>query len=376
MPLELPRFRRGLAAAEVDRSLRQAVTAYDTARQCALLWFHDVLERELYRELGFASMELYATQRLGFTRNRFWQFLRLSRDLDRLPPLREAVESGRLEWTKAQQVSRVATPETAQGWVDKAELSSRRELAREIKALRRRRQEKKAGQTALDLPDTEPAASPALPSPPARLSLKLEGLDAARVDAMVEAAKKAGVIPATATREEAVLAGLELLAGGADTDGAAELRRRKSATPYRVVLYRCRACESTEVVTPAGRRPVTAGEAEIALENAVVHEGRRNRHTVPPAVRQTVLARDGHRCRAPGCRSFRFLELHHIVPRARGGSHRPANLITLCSRCHRHLHRRAGAAAHLVEPVDAGPVDPVDAGSRSAFNDSEPGGPP
>ncbi|MBU2502534.1 HNH endonuclease, partial [bacterium] len=54
-----------------------------------------------------------------------------------------------------------------------------------------------------------------------------------------------------------------------------------------------------------------------------------------------VLARDGHRCQGPGCTNTRFLEVHHVLPRARGGTNRPDNLITLCSACHRHIHDKA-----------------------------------
>ena len=51
-----------------------------------------------------------------------------------------------------------------------------------------------------------------------------------------------------------------------------------------------------------------------------------------------VLDRDGHRCRAAACGATRFLEVHHRIPRSRGGSNRPDNLITLCSACHQATH--------------------------------------
>jgi hypothetical protein len=125
------------------------------------------------------------------------------------------------------------------------------------------------------------------------------------------------------------------------------LRRRNAATHYKVVLYRCEACQSTEVVTGSGRRPVDPAAAAAAVENAEVHDQGRNRNAIPPALRQKVLARDGHRCRAPGCGSTRFLEIHHRQPGAQGGTNKIDNLITLCSRCHRfeHTHRNAPAAA-------------------------------
>jgi hypothetical protein len=242
----LPEFRRDLPAAKVDQSLRQAFTALDAAHQCALLWFHEAWRRKLYHDLGYASMELYATESLGFSPNRTWQFLRLARDLDRLPDLLEAVTSGDLEWTKAQQVGRVATPETAADWVAAAKQNSRRKLARKIKAARVGRQKSRTGQSELPLTGSDDTETP---PPRVTISLSFDSLDAARFDAMIEAAKKSGTLPADATREDAVLAALESLVGEGESR---DLRRRKSSPPYRVVLYRCRDCQKTEMVTGAG----------------------------------------------------------------------------------------------------------------------------
>ena len=47
-----------------------------------------------------------------------------------------------------------------------------------------------------------------------------------------------------------------------------------------------------------------------------------------------VLARDHHRCTVPGCRSSRFVEVHHIVWRSRGGDNRALGLTTLCDAHH------------------------------------------
>ena len=50
---------------------------------------------------------------------------------------------------------------------------------------------------------------------------------------------------------------------------------------------------------------------------------------IPPRERQHVLARDGG-CTADGCQNRYHLEVHHIVPRSRGGGHDLDNLTTLC----------------------------------------------
>ena len=53
-------------------------------------------------------------------------------------------------------------------------------------------------------------------------------------------------------------------------------------------------------------------------------------------VKAYVKARDGFRCWA--CHGKDYLEVHHIIRRRDGGSDRPANLITLCGKCHTAHH--------------------------------------
>jgi len=49
-----------------------------------------------------------------------------------------------------------------------------------------------------------------------------------------------------------------------------------------------------------------------------------------------ILERDGYKCQICGeVFPADQLEVHHIKPQAKGGRHYPANLVTLCWRCHR-----------------------------------------
>lgn len=57
--------------------------------------------------------------------------------------------------------------------------------------------------------------------------------------------------------------------------------------------------------------------------------------------RREVLERDDYTCRH--CERHEdmrgvSLEVHHIVPRSRGGTHQKANLVTLCAHCHKQVH--------------------------------------
>ena len=99
------------------------------------------------------------------------------------------------------------------------------------------------------------------------------------------------------------------------------------------------------VQTDAGERELSKAESErMRCDAAVCSHGGRNTTTIPPRVRREVLARDQHRCQAPGCGRTRFLEVHHIVSRQQGGSNRAENLTTLCGSCHRLWHERGGGS--------------------------------
>jgi hypothetical protein len=71
--------------------------------------------------------------------------------------------------------------------------------------------------------------------------------------------------------------------------------------------------------------------------------------TMPARVRHAVNLRDQGKCQVEGCTNERYVDLHHIIHRARGGKHTEDNLITLCSAHHRMQHSTPGL---LVEAGD------------------------
>jgi hypothetical protein len=60
--------------------------------------------------------------------------------------------------------------------------------------------------------------------------------------------------------------------------------------------------------------------------------------SIPPATRRLVLRRQKGSCAAPGCRNHVWVDLHHLDPRAEGGTHDPERLVGLCFVHHRHAH--------------------------------------
>ena len=325
-------FRPNLPAATVDNALRGAITTYDHARRNLALWFADALERNLYRDLGFASMEIYARQGLGFSPGRTRQFLALSRNLRRMPHLRDAVTEGRLGWTKAQEVARVVTPDTEKAWVDKAVNLSREDLRKEMTMARTRAKQRR--QNAAQLDNTAP---PPAGDPPTTITITLDSLQRAHFDALFTAAKKSGAVAATASRAEVILASL-----GALTDTPQAVRRHAPAAT--VIVQRCPDCKAVFALSSSGpKRLDKAAAAAIACDHIQRDPSGHNRSAIPPAVRRNVLDRDGHRCTSPGCSNTQFLDIHHLVPRSKGGLNALENLKTLCSRCHHYIHARTPA---------------------------------
>lgn len=53
-------------------------------------------------------------------------------------------------------------------------------------------------------------------------------------------------------------------------------------------------------------------------------------------LRNKVYRRDGYRCAL--CDSTRYIQIHHVIPRGKGGPNTEHNLVTLCSDCHALAH--------------------------------------
>ena len=115
---------------------------------------------------------------------------------------------------------------------------------------------------------------------------------------------------------------------------------------YRIIAHRCPCCEKTWAETRGGRFELTRASRErvecdceeVAGDESAGTPGHVTR-SIPPATRRAVLVRDGGHCQVPGCRRHRYLDLHHILPRSKGGGHAAANLVTVCSTHHELLHR-------------------------------------
>jgi hypothetical protein len=188
--------------------------------------------------------------------------------------------------------------------------------------------------------------------PPTTISLRADGVQLARFEALVEKAHKLGLVPVGADRLDLLLAALASLVSAADSDQA-----RPSGPAAQIIIHQCPDCERAAVTTSRGEKRLAPAQlAALNCDARVQRPGKPNRATIKPSVRAAVLARDRHRCTTPGCRSTHFLEVHHVKPRGQGGSNRAENLLTLCGRCHEFAHESGGAVAAAFAPaqVEAG----------------------
>ena len=332
-------FQSHQSAAKVHASLRQSLVALEKAQHCAVLWFAEIQGRRLYRGLGYSSINQYAMTGLGFSKSRTRDFIRLAGQLEKLPAVREAMTSGELGYTKAREIVSVATPQTEDRWL-KAAKGSRRELVHEVKrAKRAAKVDSRQGEL---LPSSPPVVAPK--ELPVRFQLDLTPEQEARREALVERLHKLGGAPND--RAELMLEAFAALVESMEKGPRGPLQSRP---PVQIHVHEKGG--RMIVQTGTGERELSKPETErMKCDASICTVGGRNTTTIPPRVRREVLARDRHRCRAPGCGRTRFLEVHHIKPRSRGGLNNAENLTTLCGSCHRLWHEKRTETGFIFFP--------------------------
>jgi len=293
-PLVAP-LARDLDAAdafELDARLAEAVRleAQQLARVASLLDF--VVAFGLHRDLGFGGLDAYAEERLGMAPSRARALLRIARAGGVCPPLREAFAAGRLSWVQAHAlVPLLLDPAAAahrSAWIEHA----------------------------------------------ARVSVR-------RLSNDVESALATGAFaPGTAGG-----GGGEVLQTGANARPRTDnVRLFFTGSPELAHLFRAALATVQRRLERVLGRPSCESEAlEAMLEHAIQAWEALGRRPGAPPREHRVLARDGWRCTAPGCTSYRNLHAHHVVFRGRGGSDEFSNLTALCAWHHqRGIHGGAG----------------------------------
>ncbi len=113
---------------------------------------------------------------------------------------------------------------------------------------------------------------------------------------------------------------------------------RVAPPPTLHAVTTCRTYQRATASAVGSAEPLTPAQRDRALCDAI-HVGdletsdrTRPTLTVPNAIRRKVAIACHHACVVPGCRSRRFLTIHHLRYQAHGGGHTVENCIQLCHR--------------------------------------------
>ena len=282
----------------------------------------------VHARVGYASHVELAERLLGLNGRETEERLRVGRALDTLRLLDAALASGELSWSAVRELTRVATQKTEQAWLEWAKHRRVRQIEMAV-----------AGRRPGDGP--------------------LDRADPSRIRHRLSFEVRPETMALFRDLQSAVRADL-----GSDLDDDALLReiaRRALGGPddagrasYQIALSRCDECGRSSIEAGGETFPADDVTVEMAAcdsqhlppptDPARPHVGAprpKATQTASPALRRDVLRRDGNRCVLPGCRSHRYLDVHHVDPRCEGGSNDPERLAALCGQHHRAVHSGA-----------------------------------
>ena len=318
----------------VDRALRairrrRSVLDAEEAR-----WLRAAEELQIWRPLGMVSALDYLERALGYAPRTAQDRLRVARALGALPGLTAALASDELSYSAVRELTRVATPSTEDAWLAAAAGKNLRQV-----------EELVADHKPGDRPDDPP-------DPEARMRVVRFELSPETFALLRQARTALDNEHGTHLADDDFVAALcsAVLDGGAAVEPAGRAKFQVAVT----VCSRCRQGWQEGAGVRVAIDAAAVGRAMCDAQHIGSLDGRepeRAHQDIPPSVVRLVWRRDGGRCRVPGCRSARGLEVHHIVHRADGGDHEAENLCLLCSSCHGAHHRGAlairGTAEHL-----------------------------
>ena len=305
------------SAIEIDRNLREIA-----ARRAGLdadlgRWLRRADEQRIWNQLGYVHALEYLEDVFGFSPRAGRERMRVAHELGQLPAFEAALAGGELSYGVVRELTRVATPDTESRWLAVARGKNLRQVERLV-----------TGHEKGDAPDDD--VNPDL------FDCTIQWKLPAPIVAMLRETRKHLNDEVGGNLDDAQL--VEVLCRRAlEPAGSTE-----SSGPSRMIhITTCQSCQATTQVGGGRRVPISVTELELASCDATFvddADGKRPTQSIPTAIRRQVMERDEHRCRVPGCRSTRNLDVHHLIPRGQGGGHELWNLIVLCSGHHRLHH--------------------------------------
>jgi len=225
---------------------RAAVAAFRLGNRARLKHVRVLLAlhvSQLYSKLGFSSICQYAAKVFNYEHTLTYECLRVARALEEFPKCVEAFREGKIRWSALVEITRVATPETEEAWLQFAQDHSFKRLKAEIKHPRETGantlREKGAGLPALNTrlhfeltPVEHDVVSNAMKKAAAELSESLGGKTVDLKQVLVFWAKRQLVT---------------------HPDGTIEGRSEREDSMYNILYHLCPECRTASLPEPEGR---------------------------------------------------------------------------------------------------------------------------
>jgi hypothetical protein len=305
----------------VDRALRTIAQRRAELDAEEAHWVREAEALQIWRPLGMVSMLDYLERTMGYAPRTGQDRLRVARLLGALPQLTAALTAGKLAFSAVRELTRVATPATETEWIATA-------VGKNLRQIEELVADHREGDRPGDPPD-----------PKARRHVVRYELSAETFALLRKARTLVDDEHGTNRSDDTFVAAL--CSAVIDGPSTAEPTGRAK---FQIAVTVCEHCRRGWQEGGGAQIPIGAAAVERAMCDAQ-HIGSidgdamaRAYQDIPPSVERFVWRRDGGRCRVPGCRSSRGLELHHLVHRADGGSHDALNLALICSACHQSHH--------------------------------------
>ena len=299
----------GLPSGELEQRLLQAHRETEVGHRQLAFYLHEMQARGVHQLFGYRSAVHYAVDRLDMHRRKAQMLVAVGAALLRLPAIDGAFAEGKITWSKARLLCRVASEETEAEWLLKARDLGCRELEWLVRSC---------------LPgDRPPSGSGGGGLPKVRFHVHAE-LGALDHEIWEQAKQKLARERSTAVGDAELMAELSRMLLSTRADGSIPGRKPVSGSCFQVVVD----TKNKAVQTDDGPVPLSDAEVEVAVSDGASQ--------LSKVQRRKVLDRDGHRCRC--CRSRRNLQIHHLRFVSRGGETRADNLLALCSYCHSRIH--------------------------------------
>jgi hypothetical protein len=279
-----------------------------------------------YEQYGCVTIAQYVTLVCGISGVAARERIRVALALAELPAIEQAFASGKLSYSKARAITRVATAANEKVWLEAA----LKRTAEEIEVMVARSQRGKPMERRL--------LTRALNQHTTRMVVDLP-VEEMEVLARALAAIRKAAGGKLAASEALVYLAADSLAG--------EPQPISTAERYTVIVHADK--DGTAwVETDSGPAPLRPSVVERLLCDCAMRLAReekdgsfvlsRRHRTIPVVTRRAVEIRDRGRCRVPGCNRRLWLEGHHLKPYGQGGKHTRGNLLLMCIQHHQLCH--------------------------------------